>query len=229
MKSVTIIFVVIALGLSSADDKPMSKKLFIHRINELKNTMDINSPEFKCYVEQLGLQSLEEDGDFNLEEIDELTVKRVDEAMKIVNSICFIDQRQFKRIRGFIKKLPSNSTYLDNLDCFRAELKLYESDLPELPGYDYGDFDAKDCEAISNPVGYYKKHYVAAELKKCSLEEFMQIKFSRKIQLFGFVVPLLNPDMTNVEFEGFFKIFSTNFLNILKVHLQCVLREFDNE
>lgn len=229
MKSIKIIFFVIAFGLSLADDTPVSKKLFIRRVNELKSSLDENSPEFKCHVEKLGLESLVSDGDLDLADIDELTMRRVDEAMKIVNRICFIDQREFKRIRGFIKVLPTNSTYLNNLDCFRAELKLYESDEPKLPGYDYGDFEGKECEAIPNPAGFYKRHFDLAELKKCSLDEFMQEKFARKVQLYGFVVPLMKPDMSHDEVEEFFEIFSSNFKKFINVHLDCVLKEFKDE
>lgn len=232
MKKFTAILLLIALalGLSSADDMPAYKKLFIRRINELKNSNLVEgSPEFKCHLEKLGLQSLESDGDFNLPEIDELTAKRVDEAMKIVDRICFIDQREFKRIRGFMKVLPSNSTYLNNLDCFRAELKLYEFDAPALPGYDYGDTEGRECAALRNPVMFYKKHHEAAELQKCSLEAFMQSKFARKVQLFGFVMPLANPEWGQEEAEEFFKVFSGNFLKFLNFQLSCVLREFTDE
>jgi hypothetical protein len=229
MKSIKIIFYVIALGLSLADDTSVSQKLFIRGVNELKNSLDENSPEFKCHLEKLGLESLDFDGDLNVEEIDELTVRRVNEAINIVNRICFADQREFKRIRGVIKVLPTNTTFLNNLDCFRAELKLYENDEPELPGYDYGDFVGKECRSIHNPAYYYKKHFDGAELKKCSFDEFMQLKFSRKVQLYGFVVPLMNPDMSESETDEYFKIFTTNFMKILNVHLECVLREFNDE
>lgn len=229
MKSIKIIFFLIAFGLSSADDTSVWKKLFIHRVNELKNSLSENSPEFKCHIEKLGLQNFEINGDLDLENIDKLTIKRVNEAMQIVNRICFIDQREFKRIRAFIKILPTNSTYLNNLDCFRAELKLYEFDKPQLPGYDYGDFVGQECNAIPNPARFYKKHFDAAELKRCSLDEFLQTKFARKIQLYGFVVPLMKHEMTQEESEEYFKIFSENFLKIYFVHLDCILKEFTEE
>lgn len=228
MKSKAVFLFVIALALSSsADDIPASKKLFTRRIHELKNlSFNEESQEFNCFLEKLGLQGVAtDDRDFNPEDLDELTVKRVGEAMKIVDNICFIDQREFKRIREFSKNLSSNSTFINNLDCLKAELKLLEAELPELPGYDYGDIAGEECDSFRNPARFYKKYYDTAELKKCSLDEFMQTKFVRKTQLYGFVMPLSNLNWSQNEFEQYFAIFSKNFVKFLDNQLTCVLRE----
>lgn len=225
MKSIKIIFFVIALGLSSGNDSLVAQKLFIQKVNELKNSLDENSPEFKCHLEKLGIESLEVQEDLNLAEIDGLIVKRVKEAISIVDRICYAHQREFKRIRGNMKNLSLNSTFVNNLDCFRAELKLYEYEEPELPGYDYGDFIGKECQVISNPAKFYRKHFDEAELKKCSFDEFLQPRFVRKVQLYGLVVPLMDPNMSEGETDKFFKIFTNNFIKIYNFHLDCILRE----